>query len=910
MHSTQENHATTTPHLRQLQRNSGRLFGRQSLPMVLALGSVLAGGAMAQPSLTLSSAAGAAGGTTALNLALSSPSSTSLAGLQWTMSYPAGSVSAIKVTAGSSAAAAGKTVSCAGGATAYTCVVSGADGNAISNGAVASVAVTLSSSANSAPITLADGLASSPTGDLISVSTTGGGVQASAATAVTVTGVSCSSASLSSSGSATCSVTLSGAAGAGGAIVALASSSAALTVPASITVPQNAATASFVAKTAAIAANSNATLTASLNGASASTSIALIAPTTALKVTAVRCDTSSLLPLRYTNCLVFLSSVAGAGGATVTLASSSAALTAPASVTIAQGAGSTSFTIKTGAFTANSTANLTASLNGSSASTSISLIASTVVTAVHCNMNSLLPSSYTNCLVFLSSVAGAGGATVTLASSSAALTAPASVTIAQGAGSTSFTIKTGAFTANSTATLTASLNGSSASASISLITTAPTRVWSLSCPVTSISSWARATCVVSLSAAAPAGGAPVAITVTPTGAGVTAPASVTVSAGSKSAFVGIAAGAISSSQSVTVTASLNGSSVKTTLSALSSTASATPLAKRGASEAAVAPAAFQNSAFFCDAKSLPGGHRTSCELRLDSPGAAADSVVFLSSTSEKLKSPAALMLRAGQRRAGFEIAAAADAAGELAALSASLGGSVVQTDLTLSPMAAPPLSAPEAISGSPAAAVRFQVAADQALTLAAAGLPKGASFDPETGIVEWLPSADSLGSYDVTFTATGPGGSSSAATRITIGTAAPAPIRRALSPRPAAPVILTVARDNGMQAVAFREGAADPAALPNPDFRGQPAVAGDLLSVWVSGIRCDPNGSEAMPTLRFGDQYALAKSLTPHSDAAGVCLVTVEVPAGIAPGQTPVRLEVSGPQGTLSSNTASVAVEN
>jgi len=391
---------------------------------------------------------------------------------------------------------------------------------------------------------------------------------------------------------------------------------------------------------------------------------------------------------------------------------------------------------------------------------------------------------------------------------------------------------------------------------------------------------------------------------------VTAPASVTVSAGSKSAFVGIAAGAIPSSQSVTVTASLNGSSAKTTLSALSSTASATPLAKRGVSEAAVAPAAFQNSAFFCDAKSLPGGHRTSCELRLDSPGAAADSVVFLSSTSEKLKSPAALMLRAGQRRAGFEIAAAADAVGELAALSASLGGSALQTDLTLSPMAAPPLSAPEAISGSPAAAVRFQVAADQALTLAAAGLPKGASFDPETGIVEWLPSADSLGSYDVTFTATGPGGSSSAATRITIGTAAPAPIRRALSPRPAAPVILTVARDNGMQAVAFREGAADPAALPNPDFRGQPAVAGDLLSVWVSGIRCDPNGSEAMPTLRFGDQYALAKSLTPHSDAAGVCLVTVEVPAGIAPGQTPVRLEVSGPQGTLSSNTASVAVEN
>src|SRR5690349_13503940 len=67
----------------------------------------------AQSSLSLSSLTAAAGSTVGLNLSLSSTSGSAPSGLQWTLAYPAASVSHISVAAGTSANAAGKTISCA-----------------------------------------------------------------------------------------------------------------------------------------------------------------------------------------------------------------------------------------------------------------------------------------------------------------------------------------------------------------------------------------------------------------------------------------------------------------------------------------------------------------------------------------------------------------------------------------------------------------------------------------------------------------------------------------------------------------------------------------------------------------------------------------------------------------------------
>jgi len=48
----------------------------------------------------------------------------------------------------------------------------------------------------------------------------------------------------------------------------------------------------------------------------------------------------------------------------------------------------------------------------------------------------------------------------------------------------------------------------------------------------------------------------------------------------------------------------------------------------------------------------------------------------------------------------------------------------------------------------------------------------------------------------------------------------------------------------------------------------------------------------------------------PLPGQSGICRVNVEVPAGMPSGRTALTLEISGPNGNLTSNTASIGVEN
>lgn len=140
--------------------------------MLLGLAEVLC----AQSSLTLSSATTTAGGTVPLNLSLSSPAGSAPAALQWTLTYPTGSVTSVSVAAGASATAAGKSISCAGGAAAYTCVAAGTNANTIANGVVAVVTATLSAGGNGATIGVNSAIGATPTGYWGAVSATGGSI--------------------------------------------------------------------------------------------------------------------------------------------------------------------------------------------------------------------------------------------------------------------------------------------------------------------------------------------------------------------------------------------------------------------------------------------------------------------------------------------------------------------------------------------------------------------------------------------------------------------------------------------------------------------------------------------------------------------------------------------------------------
>ncbi|NRF65758.1 hypothetical protein HLB44_02040 [Aquincola sp. S2] len=143
---------------------------------------------------------------------------------------------------------------------------------------------------------------------------------------------------------------------------------------------------------------------------------------------------------------VQLSAAAPAGGAVITLASSSSAALVPSSVTVAQGASSANFTITTTSVSATTTANVTASYAGVSKTTALTVTkaaAMPALTSLVLQPRSVVGGQSATGVIGLAGPAPAGGVLVTLGSSTPAWAAvPASVTVPAGASSASFTITT------------------------------------------------------------------------------------------------------------------------------------------------------------------------------------------------------------------------------------------------------------------------------------------------------------------------------------------------------------------------------------------------------------------------------------------------------------------------------------
>lgn len=114
-------------------------------------------------------------GLISLNLLLTSGSGQQPAAVQWTLSYSSVDFTAIQVTAGPSAAAAGKFVQCAGSSTAYNCIVAGVNSSPIPDGVLAVIALTVSPATTdtSSFVQLQDPMAASPSGTAIPIAAAG-----------------------------------------------------------------------------------------------------------------------------------------------------------------------------------------------------------------------------------------------------------------------------------------------------------------------------------------------------------------------------------------------------------------------------------------------------------------------------------------------------------------------------------------------------------------------------------------------------------------------------------------------------------------------------------------------------------------------------------------------------------------
>jgi uncharacterized protein (TIGR03437 family) len=126
----------------------------------------------------------------------------------------------------------------------------------------------------------------------------------------------------------------------------------------------------------------------------------------------------------------------------------------------------------------------------------------------------------------------------------------------------------------------------------------------------------------------------------------------------------------------------------------------------------------------------------------------------------------------------------------------------------------------------------------------------------------------------------------------------------------AAPGLFTVAGAPGsMTASAYQGSLTNIAALPNFWLDARPAAAGGSLTLLATGIACGSGPRVDPPAVLVGGLYAKVVSLEAATET-GRCAITVTLPGGIAGDEVPVVLETLDPAGRrVESNQAMVAIE-
>jgi hypothetical protein len=169
-------------------------------------------------------------------------------------------------------------------------------------------------------------------------------------------------------------VTLSAPAPAGGAEIALASSSEAASVPSSVTVQAGATSTTFQVYTTAVSASTSVTISASYGGASQSATLTVM-PATLPTVSSLTLNPTSVVGgVQSSTGIVTLSGPAPAGGAQIALASSSGAASVPSSVTVPAGATTATFTVSTSVVVVATSAAVSASYNSTTQTATLSVL--------------------------------------------------------------------------------------------------------------------------------------------------------------------------------------------------------------------------------------------------------------------------------------------------------------------------------------------------------------------------------------------------------------------------------------------------------------------------------------------------------------------------------------------------------
>ncbi|MGA2275897.1 MAG: putative Ig domain-containing protein, partial [Bryobacteraceae bacterium] len=387
---------------------------------------------------------------------------------------------------------------------------------------------------------------------------------------------------------------------------------------------------------------------------------------------------------------------------------------------------------------------VTASHGGGAQSATIIVSPPAPLTSLFCTPASLTSGEASTCMVTLSSPAGSGGLTLALSSNTAALTVPGSVTVAAGARIASFTASAGAVASAQTAVVTASSNGASESASISLQPASSQSSASIGCSPDP-NNVGAVDCEVSLAQAAPVSGVTVALQANTSRVHV--PAQVLIPAGALS--VPFTANVVSSDQDTQaqITASV-----------------------QGVLATAIIPiTGIRPTSLSCVPQTVQAGSSFTCTVGMNNPNVLQVARLAVTSSSASFELPSPFVTRPGQSQVTFEVFTAPLAGQQSSTVTVQFGETAVTSSVAVTPATAPILNLPGAQLTAFGKPMSFAVSAVDpdglSLTLSAANLPAGASFNPATGAFLWTPQAPSSLSYrlgassplerrEVTFTAT------------------------------------------------------------------------------------------------------------------------------------------------------------
>lgn len=276
-----------------------------------------------------------------------------------------------------------------------------------------------------------------------------------------VSGVSAAPSPVDAGAAASGTITLDLPSKVGGTVVNLTSSHAALSVPASVTVPGGSTSAPFTATapaTAGTTANTNVVLTATDGLATRTATITVRPPLTLVSLTgpsAVDGGQPSTIGVNFNH------AIPNGASATVALTSSSPTMVVPATVTVSGGQSSASVSLTTSAVTQNQSVQVTATYQGVTVTRTISVYAPPVVASVVLTPDVTWSGGSSSALVTLNRTALAP-TTVSLVSSNptvASVPATATVLTSQSSATVPIALPSGT---QGTAAVVAALNGASA----------------------------------------------------------------------------------------------------------------------------------------------------------------------------------------------------------------------------------------------------------------------------------------------------------------------------------------------------------------------------------------------------------------------------------------------------------------